>query len=182
MQTCRNAKVREDFKKDLCEPSQLTALCNRACHASQTGNRHRFLTISAEGRRGITAEHLRVVTKTLRVMQWTAVFILGCCLHLSAAVKSQSVTFEGKNVPLNQVMDIVEKQTGFTFLFNAEKINLTTPISIATKEMPLKEFLSAIFKDQRISFEVREKTIVLVTKKPTIIIEETPPITIREEL
>ncbi len=77
------------------------------------------------------------------------------------------------------MMDIVEKQTGFTFLFNAEKINLTTPISIATKEMPLKEFLSAIFKDQRISFEVREKTIVLLTKKPTIIIEETPPITIR---
>src|SRR5580658_10316755 len=62
----------------------------------------------------------RIATKTVLVMKLTSFFLLAACLQVSARGLSQTVTFSGRNVPLEKVFDEVKKQTGYVFFYDAD--------------------------------------------------------------
>jgi hypothetical protein len=64
----------------------------------------------------------RPAIKTLLVMKLTIILLTVCCLHVSARGLAQSVTFSGKEVPLESVLTTVKKQTGFVFLYTESVI------------------------------------------------------------
>ncbi len=106
-------------------------------------------------------------------MRLTAFFLTVFFLQTSANSFSQQITFSGKNVPLEKVFSVIEKQTGYVVFYNYATIQESKPITLRTKKMPLEEFLALCFKDAMLKYVIEGKTI-LVTKK-----EETSPLKVK---
>lgn len=104
------------------------------------------------------------LTKTLRVMQWAALFLLGFCLQTSGRVHSQTITFTGEKVPLEKVFQAIQQQTDFKVFWTSRMEKSAKPVSVHANQMPLLDFLKEIFRDQPLTYEIKASTIVIGTK------------------
>lgn len=101
----------------------------------------------------------RYLTKTLLCMKLTLFLLTAVFLNASAEGLAQQVTITGNNITLGKVFDTVEKQTGYMFLFPRAVMQKAKPVTVSVKDMPLKEFLALIFKDQPLGYIIGSKTI-----------------------
>ena len=106
------------------------------------------------------------ITKTLLVMKLTSILLLGACLQVSARTYSQTVSFSGKNVPLEKVFASVEKQTGYVFFFDEAILKDARPVTIKAENYPLQLFLSCVLNEQPLRFSFQNKTIVISRREP----------------
>lgn len=141
------------------------ALCNRPVFAFILGIRgNRFVTTPTEGRSGHTALILSVVTKTMRVMQLTAILLTVCSLAVAATSSSQSVTFSGKNVGLEKIFSVIEQQTGFVVVYEEGLLKAAAPVSIDAKDMPVEAFVLKVLDHQPLSYSITNRTIAIQRK------------------
>lgn len=121
------------------------------------------ISISGEG---LLCTGLKLLPLQLRrVMKLTAILLLAFCLQLSARTFSQTVSFTGKNVPLETVFKSLEKQTGLSFFFNYALIKNTEPVTIDYREIPLEHMLKEILKNQGLDFYQTGKTIFIIKRQ-----------------
>src|SRR4051812_5891312 len=91
----------------------------------------------------------RRITKTLLVMKLTIFILIAACLQVSAKSSSaQTVTFRGKDVPLEKVFAAIRQQTGYVFLYNRTLLKDAKIITIEAVKLPLNEFLDQLIKGQ----------------------------------
>jgi TonB-linked SusC/RagA family outer membrane protein len=107
----------------------------------------------------------RCFTKTLRVMKLTALVLIAFTIQASAKTYSQTITFSGKNIPLDKIFNVIEKQTGFVVFYDYRQIRGARPVTLDVKDLPLETFLERCFKDQPFGSAMEDKTI-MITKKP----------------
>jgi TonB-dependent SusC/RagA subfamily outer membrane receptor len=110
----------------------------------------------------------RSVTKTLRIMKFTAVILLACCMQVSAEVNSQGITLNVRNAPLNKVFLEIKKQTGYTFMYTETMLRESNKVSIDVKNSTLQEALSICFASQPFTYRIIDKTVILQPKEMTI--------------
>jgi TonB-linked SusC/RagA family outer membrane protein len=101
----------------------------------------------------------------LRVMRLTALLVTVACIQVSAHSYSQTVSFSGKNVPLQAVFASIEKQTGLSFFFNYALMKDTKPVTLEVKNVSLEDALEAALKDQGLDFYKMGKTIFIIKKQ-----------------
>lgn len=101
------------------------------------------------------------LTKLLVVMKLLAMFMVVGCLHLSAASYSQTITLEAKGHSLKDVFSAIQKQTGYNVVYNVRFLQHSKPVSVSAKQMPLETFLSNVLKDQALTYDIREQTILI---------------------
>jgi TonB-linked SusC/RagA family outer membrane protein len=95
---------------------------------------------------------------------------------LTAAGKSQPVSFTGTNVTLKQVFSEIEKQTGYVVFANKKDLDRAKRVTLHTKNTPLREFLTLLTKDQNLDFIIKDKTIVLSEKAVPAAAERNQPV------
>jgi TonB-linked SusC/RagA family outer membrane protein len=112
-------------------------------------------------------------------MKLTILFLALGLFNARANGFSQTVTFTGKNVKLTKVFDAVETQTGYSIFANKELLKEVKPVSLSVKDMPLKDFLDAAFRDQPVDYEISNKTIFIKKKSAatssTTVLSQQPP-------
>lgn len=127
-----------------------------------------------------------LLKKLVLVMNLTAVILTVTCMSLSAAGYSQKVTLSETNSPLNTVLQEIRKQSGYQLVYNSDLIAKANPVSIKVKDMPLNEALRLVLSDQRLTFQISDR-IILVSSIPHVenlvtpdeIVESVPPLNIR---
>ncbi|WP_158643996.1 SusC/RagA family TonB-linked outer membrane protein [Pseudobacter ginsenosidimutans] len=77
------------------------------------------------------------------------------------AAHSQTITYSGKNIALKQLIEEVQKQTGYLFFYNTATLNGVKPVTVNVHEEPLSTFLDTIFLYQPLTYSIRNKTIFL---------------------
>ena len=102
-----------------------------------------------------------ILPKTLRVMQLTTVLLLGLCLQTAATGLSQTITFSGKDVPLEKVFSTIKEQTGYFVSYKASQVRKAKLVTIHEENMPLEKFLSQVLKNQPLDFTIEENTVLL---------------------
>jgi hypothetical protein len=102
-----------------------------------------------------------MLTKTLLIMKFTAIFLLVACLHGSAAIYGQKVTLSEKDVSLQKVFRAIKKQTGFAFFFDEGWLEQAGRVTIHVKDEPLEKALDACFRDQPLTYSIIGKTVVI---------------------
>ena len=107
------------------------------------------------------------LTKTLRVMKLTAFILLTICMQASAKSFSQKVTLSAKDVPLENVIKNIKKQTGYSFFYNVDWLQKAKTVTIEVKDMDIEDALNIVFKDQPLTYRVINNTIVLKLKEVT---------------
>ena len=92
--------------------------------------------------------------------------LLGTFAMLSTwPAQAQKVTL-GKNVQtVKAAMEAIEKQTGYKFFFNNNKVNTVRPINVVADGKALKAVLNDLFAGSDISYELVDQTIVLSADK-----------------
>jgi len=85
--------------------------------------------------------------------------------YAGSSLMAQSITINVKNVPLESVFPVIEKQSGFYFTYTKEQLRGTKPITVDLKNASLKEVLDNCFKDQPVSYELLDKSIIIKAAK-----------------
>src|SRR4051794_23415568 len=99
------------------------------------------------------------VNQILRVMRVTAFLLFVCFTHVSASVFSQTITLSGKEIPLKKVFAEIKEQTGYVFFYNKGALDNTQPVSFSVHNMPLKDLLDIVLKDQPLTYTISPKTV-----------------------
>lgn len=102
--------------------------------------------------------------KIIRIMKLTAVLVLISCLHVSANVTSQTVSYTGKNIPLKTVLNSIKAQTGYNIAGDGKIWENSPVVSIDARNEYLTKFLDRLFLDTNIKYSIRRKTIFLSLK------------------
>ncbi|MBO9634480.1 MAG: SusC/RagA family TonB-linked outer membrane protein [Chitinophagaceae bacterium] len=98
-------------------------------------------------------------------MKFTIFYLLITISQVAAKGWAQTINYSGKDVSIENILEAVRKQTGYEFFYRASDLKDAKPVTIQSRNMPLVAFLDEVFKGQPVSYEIRNKNIV-VTRKP----------------
>ena len=104
------------------------------------------------------------ISKILRLFQLAA-FILLCSSVFSVKAQNARITLNMKQIPLERVMNAIEKQT--RYLFVNQDVNVDQQVSIDVTNAGIEETLDLLFKKTDIDYRLSRKTIFIFTKKKT---------------
>lgn len=102
-----------------------------------------------------------VMSKILLVMRLIIVLLTTAILQVSASGYAQKITLSERNTSLQQVLMKVKAQSGYNVLYASESLNGASKINLQFDELPLELALEQIFKNQKLGFELKNKTIVV---------------------
>ncbi|WP_254070787.1 TonB-dependent receptor [Pedobacter sp. L105] len=98
-------------------------------------------------------------------MKLTLVLLTATILQVSAATYAQQVTLKVKNATIKEVFEKIQTQTGYDFLYNADDLKQSGPVTLNLQNMSLKQALDVCFANQPLVYSI-ENNSILITKKP----------------
>lgn len=110
----------------------------------------------------VNRNHLRLTLfKCIIRMKIIAFFIMALCVHIHAHTYGQKVTLNFKNVELITVLDEIQKQTGYDFLYNSNILGQQNNISVNVEKAELKDILGDVLHAQNLDFEINRETVLI---------------------
>lgn len=107
--------------------------------------------------------------KILLVMKITTLILLSCLLQVSASSFGQRITLDKKNVELESVLKEIRNQSGYNFIYNADLLEKAHAVTVKVNNATVEAVLTEILKNQHLSFEIKDRTIILEKKEPTFL-------------
>lgn len=89
------------------------------------------------------------------------------CLQLKASTYAQTITLHTKNTSLEQIFQVIERQSGFVVLYNYDELKRARPVTISADNMEMTKLLDKLFAEQPFTYTIEDKTILVTKKKPT---------------
>jgi len=102
------------------------------------------------------------------IMRLAAIILLTASLHVSAAGLSQTVTMTQRNARLEDVFDILQKQTNYNFIFNSHMLARAKKVNIRVSNATVEQVLFLCFSGQPFTYVIHDKTIVVKEKVVTV--------------
>ncbi len=104
----------------------LTTICNRNCIVMRSSQYDsRFLTKTLRAMKLSQIRKPSLHWKIFLAMKITAFIMLAISVQVAASGVSQTVTFTGKDVPLEQIFGAIKKQTGYLVYYTSNQIKNT---------------------------------------------------------
>ncbi|PAW94481.1 hypothetical protein CKK33_13675 [Mucilaginibacter sp. MD40] len=104
------------------------------------------------------------LSKVLLVMKLTAILIIAALMNVSAKTFSQTVSIHQKNASVERVLRLIEKQTGYHFMYNKQDVAASGNISVNVEQATVSQALDQAFKDQPLTYKIFQETIVVKRK------------------
>lgn len=96
--------------------------------------------------------------KTVRRLVFLSLFAMG-----GITIQAQSVTKEFKETPLSGVLKEVEKQTGFSIMYNNDDLSGSRAVTRTFEDASIEEVLKAVLP-KNLEFKLQNKMIVISRK------------------
>lgn len=120
------------------------------------------MNVKADRRRKIPEV---AITKTLRIMRLTAILLLVGSFTVSAHGRAQErVTLHLKQVSLETVLDRIQEQTGYNYIFSEKEVHVTQKFDVDVRSATIQAVLDQCLKDQPVTYEVSGKMIKIVNR------------------
>lgn len=95
-------------------------------------------------------------------MKLTIVLLIVFCVEINASAYSQRISLNERNIPLEQVLKEIKKQTGYFFLYDADLIQQQSkPVTISIKNASIEDVMAKTLKMQPFSWEITANTILI---------------------
>ena len=105
-------------------------------------------------------------------MKLTLVFILLCCLHVSARVFSQTtITLKLQTTDLKKALAIIERKSDYRFLYNDASIPAGIKVDVNANKTPVTVVLDEILADKALSYKILDNNLIVITAKNVLILE-----------
>jgi TonB-linked SusC/RagA family outer membrane protein len=118
------------------------------------------------------------LAKTILAMKLIAIIMFTALAQVSASSFSQTITLRENKVSIEKVLQLIENQSGYYFLYNSKDIPQNERISVTVTNASIEEVLKQCLKDQPLSYKIIKQTIVLKRRDATENQTTTPPIKI----
>ena len=101
--------------------------------------------------------------KLFLMMRITAILMLTGLIHVSASVYSQKTTleFKLKNVSVEEVLQKIEEQSNFYFLYRSDFLKELPEVSIDASGLKVEEVLDKIVVPYGFEYEIDDKVVVI---------------------
>lgn len=97
-----------------------------------------------------------------RFIKVTCAFIMTCCLHVSAAGFTQDkITLNVKSTDLKKVLNEIQKQTAYRFLYNQALVN-NKKIDIQVTDEELPAVLNMILNGKGIGYQILDNKLIVL--------------------
>jgi TonB-linked SusC/RagA family outer membrane protein len=110
-----------------------------------------------------TGRRLALLKYLLAMKLFIVILILS--FNVSANVYSQKINLSVSNASLREVMQQVRKQTGYNFFIQSDVLKMAKPVNVNLKQVDMEDALEIIFKDQPLTYEVKDMGILIKTKE-----------------
>jgi len=94
------------------------------------------------------------------------VLLLAACIQV-CAVRAQKVTLSEHNAPLKKIFRVIKEQTGYVFFYNSALLAQSHPVTIEVRDEELPAVLVQCFRDQPLTWNIVNKTVVVSARKDT---------------
>lgn len=122
---------------------------------------------------------LKAKRQTILSMKLIGVLLFAASLQVSATARSQRISIAATDISLKEVFNSIKKQSGYVFFYKHGTLQNTTPMNISIKNAGINEVLNLCLKDQKLSYRIVDKTILIEPVKdppPAIIQAPAAPI------
>ena len=112
-------------------------------------------------------ERQSFVIKIFRVMRLFVLFLFtSVTLAMATNTYSQNaiLNLHMENATIEDVINSIEKQTGYHFLYNKNIVDVNHKVTVSTVGKPIAEVLDGLFENADISYTISDKHIVLNKK------------------
>jgi TonB-linked SusC/RagA family outer membrane protein len=120
------------------------------------------------------------VTKLLRIMRFYLLFLIVSVTQVFGSYTySQSVTltFQMKNVSIEAVLNTIEEQSEFRFLYNKKTVDVEQIVNISATKEKITDLLDNLFRDTEIAYAISDRQIVLNKKDAFMIAQQEKRVT-----
>ncbi|MCR8556964.1 TonB-dependent receptor [Mucilaginibacter sp. BJC16-A38] len=107
--------------------------------------------------------------KFLLIMKLTTLLLIVTLVQVSAAGFAQKVTYTQKNATLEQLIKEIRVQTGYNVIVSADNSRNIQPMDVNFKNTPLTDVLDRILKDQPLSYEIKDKLVIIKEKEASLL-------------
>lgn len=81
--------------------------------------------------------------------------------------QSSQLTLTIKDETVLQVLQTIEKQSGYTFVYDVNEVDLNRKVSLNLKNKPITEVLNTLFANQKLEYKISDQHIALYKKAVT---------------
>lgn len=99
-----------------------------------------------------------------KVSRMVLLLLLVCITNVFASAsyaQSTRLSLNIENQPLQKILEVIEEQTEFRFMYDATVVDVHQRKSIRCKDQPVTKILDDIFKDSGISYKIDDRQIAL---------------------
>ncbi|ATP55675.1 SusC/RagA family protein [Pedobacter ginsengisoli] len=105
------------------------------------------------------------VNKFLVVMKLTVVLLIATIMQVSAVGFAQRITYQKKNASLKQVLNEINKQTGYSIVWSAKKVKNLPTLDVDFRNASLNDVLDECLKNQDLTYAIEDKMLVILAKE-----------------
>lgn len=102
------------------------------------------------------------------MMRLLVMLMLAGLVQISSTAYCQTITFKGKNVPIEEVFATIQGQTGYRTAGKKELLKQGKPVTLDVKKMALKAFLDLVVETQPFGYQIVEKNIIIADRLSTV--------------
>jgi TonB-linked SusC/RagA family outer membrane protein len=106
-------------------------------------------------------------TKMRFIMRISAFFLIVFSMQASGASYSQEITFSGNKIKIEKLLRIIEKQTGYEYVFNSSVSDKVELGQLNFKNTPLRDVLDKCLGRLSLSYSISGKVISIMPVQPT---------------
>jgi TonB-linked SusC/RagA family outer membrane protein len=110
--------------------------------------------------------------KLLLIMKMIIMIMIMSLLQVSAATFGQRVTLSEKNIPLKKAFKQIRSQTGYDFMYDATLVKSSMTADLDLQNVSLVNALAACLAGHNLSFEIRDKSIIIKTKPVEYLLQQ----------
>ncbi|MGC4233827.1 MAG: TonB-dependent receptor plug domain-containing protein, partial [Niabella sp.] len=103
----------------------------------------------------------------LHLKKMFSILLLICFLQVNAGSNAQRLTLVTKNTPFERVMEDIKSQTGYNFFYVRSHLKDVRPVTFSVINASLQEALELLCKDQPVTFEIKDRVIVIKKRSVT---------------
>ncbi|MBL7966378.1 MAG: TonB-dependent receptor [Prolixibacteraceae bacterium] len=118
---------------------------------------------------------IRALSKLWKIMRLSVFFlVLFVAQTFATATYSQQtrLTFKMQGAKVIDVLNKIEDQSEFYFLFNQKLVDVERPVSVEVKNESIEKILTKLFENTNVSYMVKDRQIILTTANPESMVSE----------
>ncbi|QXV64751.1 TonB-dependent receptor [Mucilaginibacter sp. 21P] len=101
------------------------------------------------------------LSKVLLVMKLTAILIIAALTNVTAKTVAQTVSLRQKNASVEKILRLIEKQTGYHFMYDKKDVAQAGNINIDVEQVSIDQALTKAFANQPLTYKIFQETIVV---------------------